>query len=188
MECRHLHIQLPKWPLKIRLMLLENWLSEFQIQQKAQLSCLTIGQTVGCIGNSLESPDLSWNGSLLCIFRHERYGANFTKKNNFWLHRTKNHDFDETLDQFFNLDVDEYLEAPAPSMFLSFSSAKDSNYRQRHPKGHSGILLSVAKFEWFTDLVPEHLKRWGVSWKKIRMDRPEEYVAIRDRIGRRLLE
>ena len=70
----------------------------------------------------------------------------------------------------------------------------------------------MAKFEWFTDLVPEHLKRWGVSWKKIRMDRPEEYVgefdfrldfrsnfrsdfrfviyylAIRDRIGRRLLE
>ena len=55
-------------------------------------------------------------------------------KNNFWLHRTKNHDFDATLDTFFNLDVDEYLEAPAPSMFLSFSSAKDSNYRQRHPK------------------------------------------------------
>ena len=41
-------------------------------------------------------------------------------KNNFWLHQTKNHDFDETLDKFFNFDVDEYLEAPALSMFLSF--------------------------------------------------------------------
>ena len=64
-------------------------------------------------------------------------------KNNFWLHRTKNHDFDETLDTFFNLDVDEYLEAPAPSMFLSFSSAKDSNYRQRHSKVNFELFTAI---------------------------------------------
>jgi len=60
--------------------------------------------------------------------------------------------------------VKEYLESPTPIIFLSFPSAKDPEYKSRNPgKGPTGVIITFANWEWFTQLAPEHEKRWGVS-------------------------
>ena len=94
----------------------------------------------------------------------------------------KNHDFDATLDTFFNLDVDQYLRAPALLMFPSFSSAKDSNYWQRHPKvgycwNHRTITDRGQVFHPYPWILETNPKRGTVTERISRTKNPGRSVA-----------
>lgn len=68
-------------------------------------------------------------------------------------------------------------EAPFPLVFISFPSAKDPTFRERHP-GHSTVDVIVpALHEWFSP--------WeGTRWMK----RGADYDAFKTRFGERILE
>jgi len=88
---------------------------------------------------------------------------------NVWLYPSADHDG----------NFDRYCadaEAPFPLVFISFPSAKDPTFRDRHP-GHSTVDVIVpARYDWFA--------AWeGTRWQK----RGDGYEALKARFTERLL-
>jgi len=109
-------------------------------------------------------------------------------KKNWWLYNTDKYNFDDDVENFLKKSAQEYVESGPCLMFLSFPSQKDSDYKNRHTKGQTGVIITFANYEWFQELVPEHEQRWNETFKKDRMKRPEDYKAIKQRLGRRIVE
>jgi all-trans-retinol 13,14-reductase len=91
-------------------------------------------------------------------------------KTNLWVYNSPDHE--RELQRFL-----QDPSAPFPLAYLSFPSAKDPSFEQRHP-GHSTIeVLTVGPYDWF--------ERWqSTSWKK----RGEAYEAFKLGFEERLLE
>ena len=87
---------------------------------------------------------------------------------NLWIYPGADHD----------ANVSRYLadpEQPFPGLFISFPSAKDPEFEQRHP-GHATIqVAALAPYSWF--------ECWAETrWKR----RGEEYDAFKERLTARL--
>ncbi len=87
---------------------------------------------------------------------------------NLWIHPSFDHD----------MNVKRFLENPSaefPVLFISFPSAKDPAFAQRHP-GHATIeVVTLASYDWFA--------RWeGTRWKK----RGAEYDGLKQELAARL--
>jgi len=91
-------------------------------------------------------------------------------KHNLWVYPHEDHD----------RSVEESArdpEAPLPAVFVSFPSAKDPDFQNRHPGRATVEVITLAPYAWF--------ERWrDTRWKK----RGEEYEAFKERIARRMLE
>ena len=96
-------------------------------------------------------------------------------KKNWWLYNTDKYNFDDDVENFLKKSAQEYVESGPCLMFLSFPSQKDSDYKNRHTKGQTGVIITFANYEWFQELVPDHEQRWNETFKKDRMKRPEDY-------------
>lgn len=114
------------------------------------------------------APSISYV-SLYLGFAHtdEELGLNGT---NLWLYPDADHD----------AAFDRYVadpEAPFPLVYVSFPSAKDPSFRERHP-GHATVDVIVpARYDWFA--------AWeGTRWKK----RGADYEALKARFSERILE
>ncbi len=122
-----------------------------------------LGQALRDVG-----PSVSYV-SLYLGFPHldEELGLDGT---NLWLYPGADHD-----GSFERYSRDP--EAPFPLVFVSFPSAKDPTFRQRHP-GHATVDVIVpALHEWFS--------RWDCTrWKK----RGADYEAQKSRFAERILD
>ncbi|XP_040291889.1 all-trans-retinol 13,14-reductase-like isoform X1 [Bufo bufo] len=78
------------------------------------------------------------------------------KSTNLWIYPDS--DLNSLMDNFSSLEFEEVCEH-LPLMFITFPSAKDPTYSQRHP-GHSCMtLLTMAPYNWFhqwNDQKPRH--------------------------------
>jgi len=91
-------------------------------------------------------------------------------KTNFWIY-PKN-DYDGALDEFL-----QDKDAPFPVVYISFPSAKDPDYLQRHPGTATIEIVAPAPYEWF--------EKWkGTTWGK----RGDDYEAFKTILTERLLE
>jgi all-trans-retinol 13,14-reductase len=91
-------------------------------------------------------------------------------KTNFWIY--PGNDFDAAVDGFLD-DPD----APFPVVYISFPSAKDPDYTNRHPGTATIEIVAPAPFEWF--------EKWkGTTWGK----RGDDYEAFKADLGERLME
>ena len=91
-------------------------------------------------------------------------------KTNFWIY--PGNDYDKAVDDF----VAE-REAEFPVVYISFPSAKDPDYKNRHPGTATIEIVAPAPYEWF--------EAWdGSTWGK----RGEEYEQFKEELGERLLE
>lgn len=91
-------------------------------------------------------------------------------KTNFWIY--PGNDFDAAVDGF----LDE-PDAPFPVVYISFPSAKDPDYTNRHPGTATIEIVAPAPFEWF--------EKWkGTTWGK----RGDDYEAFKAGLGERLME
>jgi all-trans-retinol 13,14-reductase len=77
-------------------------------------------------------------------------------------------------------DLDRYLadtEAPLPLAYISFPSAKDPDFANRHPGKATIEVVSIAPYERF--------QQWqDTKWMK----RGEDYEAVKEDLSRRLIE
>jgi all-trans-retinol 13,14-reductase len=90
-------------------------------------------------------------------------------KTNFWIYPSN--DYDAAVEAFIK---DESAEFPV--VYISFPSAKDPEYLDRHPGTATIEIVAPAPFEWFS--------KWqGSTWGK----RGEEYEAFKARLGERLM-
>jgi all-trans-retinol 13,14-reductase len=90
-------------------------------------------------------------------------------KTNFWIYPSN--DYDQAVADFMN-DID----APFPVVYISFPSAKDPDYLNRHPGTATIEIVAPAPYEWFA--------KWkGTTWGK----RGEDYDALKARLTARLM-
>jgi all-trans-retinol 13,14-reductase len=91
-------------------------------------------------------------------------------KTNFWIYPSN--DYDAAVEKFI-----EDKNAEFPVVYISFPSAKDPDYLNRHPGTATIEIVAPAPFDWF--------EKWqGSTWGK----RGEEYEAFKAELGERLLE
>jgi all-trans-retinol 13,14-reductase len=91
-------------------------------------------------------------------------------RTNYWIYPS--HDYDAAVDRFLD-DPD----APFPVVYLSFPSAKDPDYENRHPGTSTIEIVAPAPYEWFD--------KWqDATWGK----RGEDYEALKTRFGERLMD
>lgn len=90
-------------------------------------------------------------------------------KTNYWIYPSTN--FDADVEAFEN-DPD----AEFPVVYISFPSAKDPDYLNRHPGTATIEIVAPAPFEWF--------ERWkDTTWGK----RGDDYDRFKDALGERLM-
>ncbi len=90
-------------------------------------------------------------------------------KTNFWIYPSN--DYDAAVEEFIDNDDAEF-----PVVYISFPSAKDPDYQNRHPGTATVEIVAPAPYSWF--------EKWqGSTWGK----RGEEYEAFKAELGERLL-
>jgi len=88
---------------------------------------------------------------------------------NFWIY--PGNDYDAAVDAFIN-----DINAPFPVVYISFPSAKDPDYLNRHPGTATIEIVAPAPYAWF--------EKWeGSTWGK----RGEDYEDLKSRLGERLM-
>ncbi|MEM9530175.1 MAG: NAD(P)/FAD-dependent oxidoreductase [Pseudomonadota bacterium] len=91
-------------------------------------------------------------------------------KTNFWIYPSNDYD----------ADVQRFLDDPDaefPVVYISFPSAKDPDYQNRHPGTSTIEIVAPAPFAWFS--------RWAdTTWGK----RGEDYDTFKNELGERLME
>ena len=91
-------------------------------------------------------------------------------KTNFWIY--PGNDYDKAVADF----IDD-PEAPFPVVYISFPSAKDPDYLNRHPGTATIEIVAPAPYEWF--------EKWeGSTWGK----RGEDYETFKASLGERLMQ
>ncbi|HSN52117.1 MAG TPA: NAD(P)/FAD-dependent oxidoreductase [Woeseiaceae bacterium] len=90
-------------------------------------------------------------------------------KTNFWIY--PHNDYDAAVEAFV-----QDRNAEFPVVYISFPSAKDPDYLNRHPGTATIEIVAPAPYEWF--------ERWrGTTWGK----RGDDYDAFKAELGERLL-
>lgn len=91
-------------------------------------------------------------------------------QSNLWIYPGYDHDGNMT----------RYLsnpQTPLPVVYISFPSAKDPDWKNRHPGSSTVEVISFAPFQW--------VEKWNhTSWKR----RGKEYDSLKARFSERLLE
>ena len=90
-------------------------------------------------------------------------------KTNFWIYPSN--DYDADLERFL-----EDRNAPFPVVYISFPSAKDPDYLNRHPGTATIEVVAPAPYEWFAQWRDE-------TWGK----RGDDYDSFKEELGERLL-
>lgn len=91
-------------------------------------------------------------------------------KTNFWIY--PDNDYDAAVERFMG-NSDEAF----PVVYISFPSAKDPDYLNRHPGTATIEIVAPAPYQWFEE--------WqGRTWGK----RGEQYDAFKEGLGERLME
>lgn len=91
-------------------------------------------------------------------------------RTNFWIYPSN--DYDAAVEAF----VDD-KEAPFPVVYISFPSAKDPDYLNRHPGTATIEIVAPAPYEWFAQWRDE-------TWGK----RGHEYESLKTQLGDRLMQ
>lgn len=91
-------------------------------------------------------------------------------KTNYWIY--PHHDYDAAVEAFLSSD-----DAPFPVVYISFPSAKDPDYVNRHPGTATIEIVAPAPYDWFA--------KWNdETWGK----RGGDYDALKAQLGERLME
>ena len=91
-------------------------------------------------------------------------------KTNYWIYPDQ--DFDGAVERFLDDDSADF-----PVVYISFPSAKDPDYANRHPGTSTIEIVAPAPFRWFSQWNDEV---WG--------KRGEDYEAMKSKLGERLME
>ena len=152
-----------------------------RIECKTVISSAGISNTFGCLLPAEVADTFGYAEKLRSVrpsFAHlgVYIGLRATAKElglprtNFWIY--PHNDYDAAVEAFVN-DRD----AEFPVVYISFPSAKDPDYLDRHPGTATIEIVAPAPFEWF--------EPWqGTIWGK----RGAEYDAFKELLGQRLLK
>ncbi|PVD31233.1 hypothetical protein C0Q70_06645 [Pomacea canaliculata] len=85
---------------------------------------------------------------------------------NIWYY--KHNDINKSVDEYLSLGVDDITTASAPLYFISFPSAKDPTWEQRHSGKSAVLVITLARWEWFKQWENERLRHRGQDYEDIK--------------------
>uniref|UniRef100_UPI00358FEBBE all-trans-retinol 13,14-reductase isoform X1 n=1 Tax=Myxine glutinosa TaxID=7769 RepID=UPI00358FEBBE len=94
---------------------------------------------------------------------------------NFWLVRDS--DIDHSVSRYMSLSQNDAIKENPPVLFISFPSAKDPSWDQRHPGVSTMAVVSISRNDWFSE--------WSSG--KVRK-RGDEYEALKGAFGQLILD
>ncbi|XP_062451344.1 all-trans-retinol 13,14-reductase-like [Rhea pennata] len=97
---------------------------------------------------------------------------------NFWIY--PHNDLDRMMSRYAALSREDVPDNLA-MMFITFPSAKDPTYQERHPGRSCMTLLTMARYEWFEEWAGTRAKHRGAGYQQYKM-------AIAQRLLERALE
>ncbi|NXJ58472.1 RETST reductase, partial [Spizaetus tyrannus] len=97
---------------------------------------------------------------------------------NFWIY--PHNDLDAMMTRYAALSRDDVPENLA-MMFITFPSAKDPTYEQRHPGRSCMTILTMARYEWFEEWAGTRAKHRGPDYQRYKL-------AIAQRLLERALQ
>ncbi|ACY15518.1 phytoene desaturase family protein [Haliangium ochraceum] len=92
------------------------------------------------------------------------------RKNNLWVYPDYNHD----------RNVERFLHdkaAPLPVAYLSFPSAKDPDFENRHPGRATVEVVTLAPYRWFAEWQDTRWKKRGAEYEQLKKDLSERMLA-----------
>ena len=76
---------------------------------------------------------------------------------------------------FTNLDICDLSSSDIPLCYISFPSAKDPTYAQRHNGKSAVLIITLARWDWFSNWSEERVKHRG-----------EDYESFKNSLGERM--
>jgi all-trans-retinol 13,14-reductase len=129
-------------------------------------------QVVEASGYKTKLPSVKPSFAHLCVYIGLKGTAEELQlpKTNFWIYPSN--DSSAAVDAFL-ADINK----PFPVVYISFPSAKDPDYANRHPGTSTIEIVAPAPYDWF--------KKWeGTTWGK----RGQDYELFKEELTYRLLE
>ena len=130
------------------------------------------GETRSRLGLEAKLAELRPSASHICLYvgLAEPAGRLGLQATNRWIYPSYDHDGNVRA-------FEENSDAPLPVVYISFPSAKDPTWNERHGETATLEVISFAPYEWFRHWEDER-------WKK----RGESYEELKERYSARLLE
>ncbi|KAM9296263.1 all-trans-retinol 13,14-reductase-like [Gastrophryne carolinensis] len=88
------------------------------------------------------------------------------KSSNLWIYPES--DLNGLMEKFSSMELDEICEN-LPLMFITFPSAKDPTYQQRHPGRSCMTLLTMAPYDWFSEWSGKTPRHRGEDYQQKKM-------------------
>jgi all-trans-retinol 13,14-reductase len=90
----------------------------------------------------------------------------------FWCFWTPegNEDLDGVSRGYVNKDASEISDSPVPLLFISFPSAKDPLWDEKHPGKSTATIVTFANFKWFEKWEGERVHARGDEYEKRKKD------------------
>ncbi|XP_063815968.1 all-trans-retinol 13,14-reductase-like [Pseudophryne corroboree] len=88
------------------------------------------------------------------------------KSTNLWIYQKS--DLNNLMEKYFSLAWEEVCEH-LPLMFITFPSAKDPTYSQRHPGNSCMTLLTMAPYDWFCQWSGQQPRHRGEEYHSMKM-------------------
>uniref|UniRef100_A0A8D0L8F9 L-amino-acid oxidase n=1 Tax=Sphenodon punctatus TaxID=8508 RepID=A0A8D0L8F9_SPHPU len=109
------------------------------------------------------------------------------KSSNYWIYW--HNDMDTMMSCYTALRREEVSDN-LPMMFITFPSAKDPTYQERHPGRSCMTILTMARYEWFEEWTGQRVKNRGSDYQNYKMaiaqrllDRAlERFPQLRDKV------
>lgn len=79
-------------------------------------------------------------------------------------------DLDKVTREYCNKDGKDISKSPVPLLFISFPSAKDPLWDEKHPGKSTATIVTFANFDWFADWEKERVHARGDVYEKRKND------------------
>ncbi|XP_072927716.1 all-trans-retinol 13,14-reductase-like isoform X2 [Hemitrygon akajei] len=89
------------------------------------------------------------------------------KATNYWIYRNNN--LDELMSYTISASKEEFIKS-IPMLFITFPSAKDFTWKERHPGNSCMTILTMARYDWFEEWKDKRVKNRGADYEKWKMD------------------
>ncbi|XP_052802651.1 all-trans-retinol 13,14-reductase-like [Mya arenaria] len=88
-------------------------------------------------------------------------------KGNFWSFCNAN--FEDDLEAYVKMSVEEAADGEVPLMFTSFPSAKDAAWEEKNPGKSVALVITLLPWEWFSRWETEKIKHRGDDYNGLKM-------------------
>lgn len=97
------------------------------------------------------------------------------KATNYWIY--PQNDLDDILTKYAALPIEE-VSKNVSMAFISFPSAKDPSYEERHPGCSCMTIVTMARYEWFEKWSEDRVRNRGLDYEAIKMEIAQKLLDI----------